>query len=162
VSNNDLKSVNSDLPESDLAEQAASFEQAPSALRIALRWRWTGLVGFAVTIAVAVLYMIVLDIERDAWLQNQAAQAELEKIEIAGTAGGGLVTVTLNGKGAMLGMNIDPTLLQPGESEILEDLFTAAHNDAKTKMETVTAEKMRELTGGMQLPPGLSGLGKKK
>jgi len=78
VSNNDLKSVNSDLPESDLAEQAASFEQAPSALRIALRWRWTGLVGFAVTIAVAVLYMIVLDIERDAWLQNQAAQAELQ------------------------------------------------------------------------------------
>lgn len=86
----------------------------------------------------------------------QEAQAELEKIEIAGTAGGGLVTVTLNGKGVMLSTAIDPSLLQPGEAEILEDLITAAHNDAKTKMETVTAEKMQQLTGGMQLPPGLN------
>ena len=85
----------------------------------------------------------------------QEAQAELEKIEISGSAGAGLVTVTLNGKGVMLGMTIDPSLLEPDESEILEDLITAAHNDAKVKMETVTAEKMRELTGGMQLPPGL-------
>jgi len=78
VSNLNIKSVHSKLPEVDSPEHSASFEPVPSALRIPLRWRWTGLVGFAVTIAITVLYLIVLDIERDAWLQNQAAQAELQ------------------------------------------------------------------------------------
>ncbi|MHA1524682.1 MAG: YbaB/EbfC family nucleoid-associated protein [Alphaproteobacteria bacterium] len=85
----------------------------------------------------------------------QEAQADLERLESVGTAGGGLVSVTLNGKGVMQGLTIDPTLLKPEEGEILEDLITAAHNDARAKMETVTAEKMRAVTGGLQLPPGL-------
>jgi len=85
-----------------------------------------------------------------------AAQEELEKLEIEGTSGGGLVRVTLTGKGAMTGVKIDPSLFNPDEAEILEDLLTAAHNDAKTKAETVVAEKMKSLTGGLPLPPGLN------
>lgn len=85
-----------------------------------------------------------------------AAQEELEKLEIEGSSGGGLVRVTLTGKGAMTGVKIDPSLFNPDEAEILEDLITAAHNDAKTKAETVVAEKMKSLTGGLPLPPGLN------
>ncbi|MDQ6970651.1 MAG: adenylate/guanylate cyclase domain-containing protein [Mariprofundus sp.] len=73
MSNHDLKSV-----DQGLSDQSELDQPALSQLRIPLRWRWTALVGFAVTIAVAVLYMIILDIERDAWLQNQATQAELQ------------------------------------------------------------------------------------
>lgn len=85
-----------------------------------------------------------------------AAQEELEKLEIEGSSGGGLVRVTLTGKGAMTAVKIDPSLFNPDEAEILEDLITAAHNDAKTKAETVVAEKMKSLTGGLPLPPGLN------
>ena len=69
--------------------------------------------------------------------------------------GGGMVVVTLNGKGAMASVKIDPSLLKPEEGEILEDLITAAHADAKTKVEEATKERMQALTGGLPLPPGL-------
>lgn len=85
-----------------------------------------------------------------------AAQEELEKLEIEGSSGGGLVRVTLTGKGAMTGVKIDPSLFNPDEAEILEDLLTAAHNDAKTKAEAAVAEKMKSLTGGLPLPPGFN------
>ena len=65
------------------------------------------------------------------------------------------VTVTLTGKGDMAGVKIDPSLLKPGEAEILEDLIVAAHNDAKAKVEEAMKEKMKSLTGGLPLPPGL-------
>ena len=86
----------------------------------------------------------------------QEMQSRLEDLEITGTSGGGLVRVTLNGKGVMKGSSIDPSLLEPDEAEILEDLIVAAHNDAKAKLETEMAEKMKELTGGMSLPPGFN------
>lgn len=90
-------------------------------------------------------------------LQSKMAdmQADLETVEVSGTSGGGMVTVTLNGKGSMVGMSVDPSMINPDEAEILEDLIMAAHNDAKGKVEAVMAEKMKELTGGMPLPPGL-------
>jgi nucleoid-associated protein EbfC len=90
-------------------------------------------------------------------LQGRVAdmQAELERTQIEGRSGGGMVTVTLTGKGDMAGVAIDPSLLKPGESEILEDLIVAAHNDAKTKVEEAMKEKMKSLTGGLPLPPGL-------
>jgi DNA-binding YbaB/EbfC family protein len=66
-----------------------------------------------------------------------------------------MVVVTLNGKGGMASVKIDPSLLKPEEGEILEDLITAAHADAKTKVEEATKEKMQALTGGLPLPPGL-------
>jgi DNA-binding YbaB/EbfC family protein len=82
-------------------------------------------------------------------------QAELETIEVTGMAGGGLVSVTLSAKGALKKISIDPSLLQPTEKEIIEDLISAAHADARAKGESAMEEKMRELTGGLPLPPGL-------
>jgi DNA-binding YbaB/EbfC family protein len=90
-------------------------------------------------------------------LQSKMAelQAELEAMEVEGVAGGGLVKVTLSGKGAMAKLSIDPSLVKPEEVEILEDLIVAAHNDAKQKAEKTMAEKMQALTAGLPLPPGL-------
>jgi nucleoid-associated protein EbfC len=97
-------------------------------------------------------------------LMNQAAQfkskiesiqAELERMEVDGTAGGGLVTMTLSGKGDLRNARIDASLLKPDQKEILEDLIVAAHADAKRKLETSLQEKMQALTGGLPLPPGL-------
>jgi DNA-binding YbaB/EbfC family protein len=81
-------------------------------------------------------------------------QAELAEREVQGAAGGGLVSVTLNGKGEMRRVQIDKSLIRPEESEVLEDLIVAAHNEAKTKLEAELAQAMAELTGGLPLPPG--------
>ena len=90
-------------------------------------------------------------------LQGRMAemQAEMERTSCEGRAGGGMVVVTLSGKGDMVGVKTDPSLLKPEEAEILEDLLVAAHNDAKTKVEEAMKEKMKSLTGGLPLPPGL-------
>jgi DNA-binding YbaB/EbfC family protein len=90
-------------------------------------------------------------------LQGRMAemQAEMERARCEGRSGGGMVVVTLNGKGEMAEVKIDPSLLNPGEAEILEDLLVAAHADAKAKVEEVMREKMKGLTGGLPLPPGL-------
>jgi DNA-binding YbaB/EbfC family protein len=81
-------------------------------------------------------------------------QEKLETIEVAGSAGAGMVTVTLNGKGVMRGVKIDPSLAKAEEVEILEDLITAAHNDAKAKLEQKVQEETAAMMGGLQLPPG--------
>ncbi|MEJ8570856.1 YbaB/EbfC family nucleoid-associated protein [Microbaculum marinum] len=83
-------------------------------------------------------------------------QAELDQIEVEGTSGGGLVAVTLSAKGDMRGLKLDPSLIKPEEAEILEDLIVAAHGDARRKAEAAMAEKMKDLTGGLQLPPGMT------
>ena len=83
-------------------------------------------------------------------------QERLAEMTIEGVAGGGLVTVTLNGKGEMKGIKVDPSLIDPSEPEILEDLIMAAHGDAKSRAEARSAEEMKDLTGGLQLPPGMS------
>jgi DNA-binding YbaB/EbfC family protein len=88
----------------------------------------------------------------------QAMQSELDQIEVEGTAGGGLVSVTLSAKGDLKGVKVDDSLLKPTEKEILEDLIVAAHADARRKAEVVMQEKMKAVTGGLSLPPGL-GLG---
>ncbi len=88
----------------------------------------------------------------------QAMQAELDQIEVEGTAGGGLVSVTLSAKGDLKGVKVDDSLMKPAEKEILEDLIVAAHADARRKAEVVMQEKMKAVTGGLPLPPGL-GLG---
>ena len=86
----------------------------------------------------------------------EAMQAELDRLEVEGTAGGGLVAVTLSGKGDMRNTRIDDSLFKPDQKEIVEDLLVAAHADAKRKLETTLAEKMQALTGGLPLPPGLN------
>ena len=82
-------------------------------------------------------------------------QAKLETATVTGQSGGGLVTVTLTGKGAMSGLNVDASLLKEDEKEILEDLIVAAHADAKAKSEALMAEEMKSVTGGVALPPGM-------
>jgi DNA-binding YbaB/EbfC family protein len=85
----------------------------------------------------------------------EAMQAELEQVEVDGSAGGGLVTVRLSGKGEMKSVKIDGTLIKPEEKEIVEDLIVAAHADARRKAEALVQEKMKNVAGGLPLPPGL-------
>jgi DNA-binding YbaB/EbfC family protein len=85
----------------------------------------------------------------------EAMGAELEQAEVEGTSGGGLVSVRLNGKGDMKAVKIDESLIKPGEKEIVEDLIVAAFGDARRKVEALMQEKMRTVTGGLPLPPGL-------
>jgi len=85
----------------------------------------------------------------------QKVQEELAAMEIAGQAGAGLVSVTLNGKGEMRRIRIDPSLVKADETEILEDLILAAAQDAKSKVDAAMQDKMQEVTGGLPIPPGL-------
>jgi recombination protein RecR len=85
----------------------------------------------------------------------EAMQAELDRIEVEGAAGGGLLTLKLSGKGEVRTAYVDDSLLKPDQKEILQDLIVAAHADARRKLETLLAERMQALTGGLQLPPGL-------
>jgi len=82
-------------------------------------------------------------------------QAELDRIEVEGTAGGGMLTVTLSGKGDLRHVKVDETLLKPDQKEIIEDLMVAAHADGRRKLETILQDKMQAMTGGLPLPPGL-------
>ena len=85
----------------------------------------------------------------------QDAQAELENVEVEGTAGGGVVTVRVSGKGVLKAINLDASLMNPDEKEILEDLIVAAMNDARGKAERTAQERMESITKGLPLPPGL-------
>ena len=85
----------------------------------------------------------------------QEMQNSLAEMEIDGQSGGGKVVVTLNGKTEMRGIKSDPSLWNPEEAEILEDLFVAATQDAKTKAVVVMQEKMQEMAGGLPRPPGM-------
>jgi DNA-binding YbaB/EbfC family protein len=88
-------------------------------------------------------------------IKMQEMQAELDLIEVEGTAGGGMVTVKLTAKGELKGVKVDDSLMKAEEKEVLEDLLIAAHADGRRKAETVMQEKMKSLTGGLPLPPGL-------
>jgi DNA-binding YbaB/EbfC family protein len=85
----------------------------------------------------------------------ETMQAELDSIEVEGVAGGGVVKVTLSGKGELKAVRIDDSLLKPSDKEIIEDLIVAAHADARRKVEAVLQEKMKTVTGGLPLPPGM-------
>lgn len=85
----------------------------------------------------------------------QAMQEEIAQMEVSAVSGGGLVTLSLLGKGTLTSLKIDPSLLKEGEGEILEDLIIAAHNDAKAKLEAMMAEKTQALTAGLPLPAGM-------
>lgn len=83
------------------------------------------------------------------------AQDELARVEVEGQSGGGLVKVTLDGKGELKRVSIDPSLLKPDEGEIVEDLIVAAANDARGKVDAEMQKKMSALTGSLPLPPGM-------
>ena len=81
-------------------------------------------------------------------------QARLARIEVSGSAGAGLVSVTLSGNGEVRRVKIDPSLADPAEVGVLEDLIAAAANDARAKVETRVQEETQRLMGGLSLPPG--------
>ncbi len=96
-------------------------------------------------------------------IQNQMndMQVKLDAMEVEGAAGGGLVKVRATAKGRILGVSIDDSLMKLEEKQMVEDLVTAAFNDARDKADRVSADQMKEMQGGMGLPPGfnLPGMG---
>lgn len=84
----------------------------------------------------------------------QRAQENLDKIEVEGAAGGGLVKVRASAKGRIVGVSIDESLLSPSEKQMLEDLVTAAFNDTRKKADEVSSSEMAKMTSGLSLPPG--------
>jgi DNA-binding YbaB/EbfC family protein len=91
--------------------------------------------------------------------QMQARMAEMQtklaEIEVTGSSGGGMVEVTLNGKGEVKKLKLDKSAVDPNETEVLEDLILAAFNDAKARADRLASEEMEKLTGGLKLPPGM-------
>ncbi len=85
----------------------------------------------------------------------EALQAELDLIEVEGSAGGGMVTVKMTAKGEVKSVHIDPSLMKPEDKEVAEDLIVAAHADARRRAESTLQEKMKNLAGGLPLPPGM-------
>jgi nucleoid-associated protein EbfC len=85
----------------------------------------------------------------------EAMQAELAELVVEGRSGGGMVTVSLTGKGDVRGIKIGPTLLKPEDAEVVEDLIVAAFNDAKSKSEAEMQRRMAEVTAGLPIPPGM-------
>ena len=81
-------------------------------------------------------------------------QNKLAEIEVIGSSGAGMIEVILSGKNDVRKIKIDPTAIDPSDTEVLEDLIVAAFNDAKAKVEAKVSDKMSEMTGGIQLPPG--------
>jgi len=82
------------------------------------------------------------------------AQENLDKVEVEGASGGGLVKIRATAKGRILGVAIDDSLMKVEEKGMLEDLIAAALNDAKAKADAKAGEQMQSMTAGMQLPPG--------
>lgn len=88
--------------------------------------------------------------------QMGEAQAKLDSVEVEGSAGGGLVKIRCTAKGRILGVAIDDSLVKPDEKQMLEDLVTAAFNDARSKADQAANAEMQKVQQGMGLPPGFS------
>ena len=96
----------------------------------------------------------IMAMAQNAQAELQKAQDNLESVEVEGAAGGGLVKVRATAKGRILGLSIDDSLMSVAEKPMLEDLITAALNDAKAKADAAAGEEMSKMTSGMALPPG--------
>jgi hypothetical protein len=96
----------------------------------------------------------IMKMAQDVQLQMQAAQENLDKIEVEGVSGGGLVKIRTTAKGRIVAVSIDESLLQPSEKTMLEDLIAAALNDAKARADAAAAPEMERMTSGIPLPPG--------
>lgn len=97
----------------------------------------------------------ILKMAANAQAELQKVQDNLEHVEVAGQAGGGLVKIRATAKGRILGIEIDESMLQAEEKETLEDLITAAINDARANADQVAGEQMQQMTSGLALPPGM-------
>jgi DNA-binding YbaB/EbfC family protein len=96
----------------------------------------------------------IMRMAQEATKQLEAAQANLDKIEVDGVAGGGMVKVRATAKGRIVRVDIDPSLLNPGDKEMVEDLVAAAFNDARAKADAASSAEMQKMTAGLPLPPG--------
>jgi DNA-binding YbaB/EbfC family protein len=96
----------------------------------------------------------IMQMAQNAQAELQKAQDNLDKIEVEGVAGGGMVKVRATAKGRILGVDIDETLLQPSEKTMVEDLVAAAINDAKSKADSAAAREMEKMQTSLPLPPG--------
>ena len=96
----------------------------------------------------------ILQMAQNAQAELQKAQDNLEKVEVEGAAGGGLVKVRATAKGRVIGVDIDESLLAASEKSMLEDLIAAAFNDAKGKADAAAAIEMQKMTSTLPLPPG--------
>jgi hypothetical protein len=96
----------------------------------------------------------ILEAAQNAQAELQKAQDSLDKIEVEGVAGGGLVKIRATAKGRILAVDIDESLLSPAEKTMVEDLIAAAINDAKGKADTAAAAEMQKMTSTLPLPPG--------
>ena len=96
----------------------------------------------------------IMAMAQNAQAEMQKAQDTLDTVEVEGAAGGGLVKVRATAKGRIIALAIDDSLMNVAEKAMLEDLITAALNDAKTKADAAAGEEMSKMTSGMALPPG--------
>ena len=96
----------------------------------------------------------IMKMAQNAQNELQKAQDNLDKIEVEGVAGGGLIKVRATAKGRILGVEIDESLLQPSEKTMVEDLIAAALNDARGKADAAAAEEMQKMQSSLPLPPG--------
>jgi DNA-binding YbaB/EbfC family protein len=96
----------------------------------------------------------IMQMAQNAQNELQKAQENLDKIEVDGASGGGLVKVRATAKGRILGIDIDDSLIVPSEKSMLEDLIAAALNDARAKADAAANEQMKTMTEGLPLPPG--------
>jgi DNA-binding YbaB/EbfC family protein len=96
----------------------------------------------------------IMKMAQEVQAEMQKAQENLDKIEVEGVAGGGLVKVKASAKGRIVAVSIDDSLLQPSEKSMLEDLIAAAINDARAKADAAAAPELQKMTSGMPLPPG--------
>jgi DNA-binding YbaB/EbfC family protein len=97
----------------------------------------------------------ILQMAANAQAELQKVQDNLEHVEVEGQAGGGLVKIRATAKGRILGVDIDESMLKAEEKETLEDLITAAINDARANADQVAGEQMQQMTSGLALPPGM-------
>ena len=96
----------------------------------------------------------LMKMAQEAQAKLMRAHEDLDKVEVEGASGGGLVKVRASAKGRIIGVTIDESLLQPSEKQMLEDLVAAALNDARAKADEAAKGAMEGVTGGLQLPPG--------
>ena len=96
----------------------------------------------------------LMKMAQEAQAKLMRAQEDLDKIMVEGVSGGGLVRIRATAKGRIVAVEIDGSLLAPSEKQMVEDLVAAAINDARGKADVAAQDAMREVTGGMQLPPG--------
>jgi hypothetical protein len=96
----------------------------------------------------------IMKMAQNAQAELMKAQEGLDRVEVEGLSGGGLVKIRASAKGRISGVDIDESLLQPSEKQMLEDLIAAAINDARAKADQVAAAEMQKMTAGLPLPPG--------